>query len=788
MWAEVPTLWAALAIAMMLSRHHGRGGLLICVLLLGATRGACGSYYYQQAALESPHVADDRALDTLRGHVSGPIEDGPRWRRFELDTGAARVAVTAAADVEVLPGDLVEVRGRLRTPRGYRVAGAFDRARFARARHQHAVLTAPAGEVTHLAAADRVSLWRWPAALQRRLSAQVAARAPGDAGGVVRAMSTGDRAGLRDELRDWFQSAGVAHVLAVSGLHLALVALLSFAAVRRGWAAVPALANRIDAARVAALVAAPLACLFTLVTGARPSTLRALLVVLLVLAGVALGRRARIIDAVGVAALLLLAWQPAILWDPSFQLSIAATTALALASGKPAPPPHGSLWRRIAMRCWRAARSLLRASAWATAATAPITAASFGTVAMGGVVANLIVVPLTELIIVPCGLLGAMLAGGWAPVGAALIGLAALAADVVIMASRWTAESLPAAAAPALHAWQSLLLLAAVGLAIAATRGRVGWRRALLGGVSMVAVVAAGQLVRHELAPRWADELRVTFVDVGQGDAALVELPSGGVWLIDGGGLPFVAGERSAAERARIAESPGQHAVVPLLRERGIERIDVVILSHPHPDHYSGLRAVAAVVDIGELWDAKPHAAAPPSWEYQALRVELARRGVRLRHPPLGAALRDGDVTLRVLAPRYRRATAADPVADINDDSLVVAIERAGRRILFAGDVEGEGEERLVDRFGDALAADIVKVPHHGSRTSSSAGFVAAVRPRLAVISCGLANRFRFPAAEVEYRWRNAGAQVLRTDLHGSITAIIDRRGVVIVETAGGRP
>lgn len=731
---------------------------------------------------------DDRDAERIRGIVSGPVEDAPDRRQFVIAAGDTRILVTARAPLPpVLPGDTVVVEGWLRTPRGYRNPGAVDMRRVVAARGASLTMSARQVEIT----AAGWSPWRWPTAVQRRASAFVAGRGaapvgPEDANAVVRAMVLGDRAGLGPALTERFRDAGVSHVLAVSGLHLAVVALLVFAAVRRSWAALSALApgltRSLSPELVAALAAAPVAIAFTMITGGRISTLRALLVVLLVLAGAATARRARVVDALGAAALVLLLVQPASLFDPSFQLSFAATATLALALGGSPARAAETLPGRAGRALW----GLLCASLWATLATAPFAALAFGRVALGGIAANLIVVPLTELVIVPVGLLGVVTAGVWTAAGGALVDLAVVAAGVVVWVADQVARVAPVLDVPPPGAWEL------AGCALLWTAAVCAVRRAWPARTcAIVAGAGAGVLATVWIASAWVrpalqDELRVTFLDVGQGDAAVVELPGGGVWMIDSGGLPFVIGARDMdeAERRRLAGLPGERAVARFLAERRIDRIDVMVLSHPHPDHYEGLRAVARKVEIGALWLARPHDRARTAPSYRDLLTELSDRGTRIVYPQLGRPLVQGGARMTALAPRYLDGTAAaDPISSINDNSLVVLVAFAGRSVLFTGDIEEEGEALLVERYGAALRADVVKVPHHGSRTSSTADLVAATAPAWAVISCGVANRFDFPGAGVVARWQDAGARVLRTDRVGAVTVVIRPDGAMRVES-----
>jgi competence protein ComEC len=579
----------------------------------------------------------------------------------------------------------------------------------------------------------------------------------------------------------------------VSGLHLAAVALFAFAALRRLWASLPALALRVDPTRAAALGAAPLAAAYTMVTGAPPSAVRALCMILVVLAGVALDRRARLRDAMGAAALLMFAARPSSLFDPSLQLSFAATGALALFIVGRAVDEARPWWPA---RAWRWVRQLVVASLWTWLATAPVCAFHFGTVALAGPVANLVAVPAVELCALPLGLGGAVLVELWPSAGeAVLVVAAALTERVTGALAHVVAWIPPVSMSPPdlteMAGWCVLLGALAAAVRLAGPGHAMRRRRALMVAAAAAALLVGSQVWRSELAPRWRDQLRAAFVDVGQGDAAVVEAPGGEVWLIDGGGLPFSLPTRDPATARRLGESPGRDGVARYLALRRIRRIDLAILSHAHPDHYRGLGAIARSVHIEELWLARRHAGAPLGGELERLLAELTARGTVVRSPPAGAVVRRGGASLTVLAPgpspddEDGRA-ALDPVRSENDNSLVVRVDYAGRRLLFTGDLEEEGEEDLVREQGAAgLKVDVVKVPHHGSRTSSTQAFVDATSPGWAVISCGLANRFGFPHEGVEARWRGRG-QVVRTDRRGTITFVVERGGGMSVESVVG--
>lgn len=270
-------------------------------------------------------------------------------------------------------------------------------------------------------------------------------------------------------------------------------------------------------------------------------------------------------------------------------------------------------------------------------------------------------------------------------------------------------------------------------------------------------VLAAG---RGDHAPPRAP-LRVTFLDVGQGDAAVIEGPTGRVAVIDGGGRP-------GTDEA-FGDDPGSRVVVPFLRSRGISAVDLLVPTHPDDDHAQGLNAVTTRLGVrAALVCGYPGPSAPYTRLLARLRARrvplyVARRGQRI---DLG-----GGARLEVLAPTDRPILSGRSVT--NDNCTVLRLVYGRARFLFTGDAEAEEEADILHSGAD-ISADVLKVGHHGSRWSTSPPFLAAVRPAIAVISVGASNTFGHPHREVLERLAGAGARVYRTDRQGAITIETD--------------
>lgn len=577
----------------------------------------------------------------------------------------------------------------------------------------------------------------------------------GPASALVLALALGDREAISAEQRERFADSGLAHLVSVSGLHLGLTVLGCFRLIAALLARAP-IASRIDPLRLAALITLPLAPIYALLTGADPPVVRAGIAAALLLAATAAGRSPHAATALGVALLALLATDPSALFSASLQLSVAACwglialpTALRALVPVARPEPDGPRWRRLLEGILGA---LITTTA-ATLATLPFTALHFERTSLASLPANLVAVPVGLVATALCAL--ATAAG---LVHEALLGPLLLPAHWVARLLDWLAAHFatwPGARIPlaADHAALAALTLLPLAVRLAA---RHRWAGTAVAGWALIALL----ILRLPAPPD--GRLHVEFLPVGQGDATLLRLPDGGAILVDAGGDLF--GE-SGSDRA-----------LAWLRKRRVHRLDAMVLSHLHPDHAGGIPPILRALEVAELWSSGRELGG--RWG-KPIAEALEERGIPRRTLAAGDRLQRAGITFEVLGPPDVDGTKDDPLLGENDASLVLRVVHGQVAILLPGDVEEIGEWALLDRAG-SLQAQVVKAPHHGSRTSSTPAFVEATRADHVVFSVGHRNPFGFPHPDVAARWEAAGAMLHRTD-RGAIHFAIDGNTLELV-------
>lgn len=677
-------------------------------------------------------------------------------RRLDPGDGQARevqgtVLARVPADAPLLSGDLVAVEGALQAL-PYGTSPSYTH--YLLARGVDALLDARRPEV--LARGQAGFPWQALYALRRAARASIQRILPEPQAGLLTGILLGQKRALPSEVMDQFNATGISHIVVISGWNIAVLAAL-VARISRPW-----LGRRgAGAASILGVWA------YVLFVGLEPPVVRAGITGTLALLALLLHREALALNSLAAAGIAMTLWRPFLLWDASFQLSFAATLGLiAFASPLEAAArrwlarllPEGLAARLVA---WL--NEPLFVSLAAQAMVLPLLLHGFGRLSLVAPLANLLVLPVQPLLMA-WGAAATVAGILWTPLGRVLGAVAWLflswtlgVADVLARLPFASLEVPP-------WGWGLVILyylalgggvwllrrppearreLGARGLAFARRQGPLVGSTALL---LLVALAAAQGLPDGRL--------HVWFLDVGQGDAILVQSPDGRQVLVDGGPDPQV-----------LQRALGQ--VLPFWDRT----LDLVVLTHPDGDHAGGLVGLLERYRVGQVLVASLPADEPAARRWHA-QVEAA--GLPLVMAQRGMVLDLGGALAEVLHPP---ADASAFLPGDNNGSLVLRVRFGGAAVLLTGDLEREGEESLL-RSGQPLQSAVLKVAHHGSARGTTDPFLEAVGPELAIVSVGTGNRFGHPAAAVLERLAERGVAVLRTDLQGTVEVFTDGQGL----------
>ncbi len=718
----------------------------VAIAAVGVTRPSTDA---SLAALADREIVIEGTVHGLPCRGRETVEADLDLRRIAADgrvrearTRVRATIITSGTGEAIAPGDILRIRGTLREIPGKRFPGGRN------------------GRWAALAEGYRLSVWTeagprcvvikgvgsgFDAAVHRHLLPAHAlfSGAGSPAGDLLEALVLGSRRMLTAEVEEEFRKSGLAHLLSISGVHVSMLGWLVYLVLGSSALAGVSGLEAFRLRRIAALLAIPPVLLYTFISGAEAPAVRSCIMVTCFFVGVAVSRTFDGRGGLALAAVGLVALAPTVLAGPSFQLSFLAVAMILAGSVVTARRGRG---RRPGGRVIGWLQDYLVMSLSAVVGTLPLAAFHFGEVSLNGLAAGILALPLTGMVILPAGLAAALMAPWWPGFARLLLLPAATGCQWLLGLSS------------ALASWRwgivhwrpsplAVMALYGVLAGILVMGGsRIRWKSAAaIGAISAAAVV----IVDTGIGRPGSADMRVTFLDVGQGDAALVETARGEAFLIDCGGKTDFSDK-------------GRSVVVPFLRARGIRHLKGVIVSHAHPDHIGGLAAVTRSIDCDAVYAPLPcletRRAVPMGMTVHGVvgRASLANAGCRVTLLP-------------------SRPAAGRNVAELSNDVMQLCrFDACWSSALFAGDA---GAAFLDAVSGEDIARPTLalKVPHHGSRHSLSAVFLRSVRPSRAIISAGR-NSFGHPHRQVLEHLAGLGADPLVTRDRGTIE-IECRRG-----------
>lgn len=587
---------------------------------------------------------------------------------------------------------------------------------------------------------------------------------------IAKALTIGQRNSLNSEQKEMFRKTGTAHLLAVSGLHLGILALLSYGVVFFFLKRFYTIATRVDVSRICAAICIPVIGLFTLLTGANPPVVRAFVMLGFILTAKIMCQRVSAIQTISLAACTLLSFNPLLIKNPGFQLSFSTVLTFlfflkkALVSPqaseipvKNSPPDSDPRMHGVLRWLHPTGKYIIKtahASVLAAAATSPLLAYHFEQVPLLAPVVNVIVIPIVSLFVLPLLLITAQTALFSHHLASLLAPPCDIALSLLQTIILWVK---PISLTLSIQSNTGLLcvcLASSTLLLLFRKKIKSALCTAFLFGITLTFAV-------HYISPVFPPKALIfDFLDVGQGDATLVTFPNGAHWLIDGGGTAH--------------REMGHGHLLPIFESLNISSLDKVILTHPDPDHLLGLPQILKNLSVGEIWDNGQGIEEETHPAYRRMLQIAAEKSIPLKSGDALCRLHQvGDVTITVLHPCFSQQSYA-PGLSFNNNSIVTRFTYHRHSTLLVGDLSFEGEQVLLKKKVP-LSSGLLKLGHHGSSGASSNPFLKRVSPKHAIASCGFKNRYDFPTIAVQKRLAQKKIQLLRTDTQGWIRYIIHK-------------
>ena len=730
--------------------------LLISVFLLGANLHSYHNKSFTENALhrlkhkgyvdffgtiyKSPSIGKDKDYIYLK------VEKVIYMNREENINGNLRVTVYRPSPHSSLPnifvGDQIIVSARLLSSKGFQNFDHHSRDTYFKSLNIHnRASTKSTLLIKKMKSGKRYLPWRWVSIIRQKLQGKIkqyfssSRSSMSPQGAVLEALLLGERGRMDQEVTRALQQAGIFHLFAISGAHIAIISFLLFSLFR---------VFHVPTRPSFGLLMGFLIFYAFLVEG-RPSVLRATIMTLAFLLGKMIWSDVNLINTISISAFFLLLANPFSLFHVGFQLTFAATLTIILFF-----PRIIKYFPRLPLRI----SEIFVLSLSAQLGIIPIMATTFHRVTFSSLLLNYAAIPLVGIIMAVgyVFLLFSLLVSSMAELTSVVL---RFLINLLLACSHlldWFPHISYRIPTPHLSTIIGYFLI----LSLLLLKPRVKGQRLIF--LSCFLCIFA-ILISYPF-PSASKSLKMTMIDVGQGESILVEFPGRKKMLIDGGGFP------------QRTFDIGENVVSPFLWKKGIKRVDYLVLTHAHPDHLNGLIAIARNFRIKEFWEAF----SPDQNENYADFKKLLRPSVIQKRKFRGNSCQEGQVKIDVLYPEKDYPYV--PTIH-NDQSLVLRLSYGQISLLLTGDIEVKAESEI-SKSGTIIESQVLKSPHHGSLSSSSEIFLYKVHPRIVLISVGEGNRYGFPDPEVLRRYREMEADVYRTDLHGALEVSTDGKDISI--------
>ena len=678
-------------------------------------------------------------------------------------------------------GDFIRFQSALKNIHSFKNPGGFDYEKFLNRQGIYASGFVPNNSGIILLRGNSASSWKLMLeSFRNYLRKIIYENSSSPQREIITAMIIGDQNAIPAEIRDNFNKTGTSHILSISGLHIGMVAATAFFFIIILLQFSEYLMLRFNIIKIAAAASFILVLIYALIAGMEVTVVRSALMALIFLVALISGKQRDLYNTLALAGLIILIISPEALFDISFQLSFLSVLALIYIVPRFSSITSTSFqtlprWGQSTIRYLKMSIIVCLA---ATIGTLPLIIYYFNRVSAITVIANLIVVPLLGEVALAISMLAIIFA--FSPL---LAGLFIKAASFITQLSiiiinkladlSWSSFTItkPGIFEIILFYLFFILLIKFIDAKreiVAKNTSQSRQQSFLLYGLIVALTLLISTTVYFSVKDKFSSNLKITAIDVGQGNSTLVRFPGGKTMLIDGGGFPDSTFDM------------GKMVIAPFLYHERISQIDTVVLTHPHPDHYEGLRYILENFHVKEFWftgyDTNDE-------DYINLQKIISQNNIKkifLSRQSATININGTDISIFWPSQPYIAAgshSSSDNAT--NDSSLVFKIKYGDINFLITGDISAEIEEQLLQSKQN-IKSNVLFVPHHGSKHSSSEAFIRKVASQYAVVSAGKNNVFHHPHPSVIRRYEDAGVHIFRTDQDGAVTFTTD--GISLTE------